>query len=393
MPVPTRVREQSNCHGRARRLRCACSGFLLFILVVGTCRADTIRFGSNESVSGHIVSVHKGIVSFRSDHLGMLTFHTGPDVTITVDGLVTITSEDGKEYVGLIRPNTGPLWTLLIDGGVQEASLSPEKIMSFRLTPAAEFSNRGILPTETRENPWEGVAAKPGLTGPWSVDSTFSFTGVQATRNSRLINWNGRLENSTGKGDLTFTADRIYNVSGNTITGKHFVNDDETQAEAIYTKKLSPRSSLYLDFQGLSDETNFVDYRLMASGGVRYKLVRSDSVKFTLFGGPSWLDYEFLPNDGVIAPAAQFGAAQFGYTSEYDLPANTTIRQDFSFNQGLESGHSFETTALFNIRHMVTSWFYLDARVFEDYDSRTAYQSEHNRLRYFGGLGVKLSAF
>jgi hypothetical protein len=375
------------------QLRCVYSGLLFIVLAVGACHADAIRFGAQESITGHVVSVHKGIISFHSDHLGLLSFHTSPDLTFSVDGLVTIESADGKEYVGLMRPNSGPLWTLLIDGGVQEASISPEQIVSFRLTPAALFSSKAVPPTETRENPWEGVTNKPGLTGPWSLESAFSFTGVQATKNRRLINWNGTLENSSSKGDLTFTADRIYSVSSNTITGKHFTDDDETQGEALYTKKTSPRSSLYVDFQGLSDETNSIGYRLMASGGIRYKLLRSDSVKFTLFAGPSWLDYAFLPNNGVDTPGLNFAAVQFGYNSEYDLPANTTIHQDFTFNQGVNSDHSFEATALFTVRHMVNSWFYLDARVFDDYDSRTAYESERNRLRYSGGLGVKLSAF
>ncbi|WP_161557678.1 DUF481 domain-containing protein [Acidisarcina polymorpha] len=358
-----------------------------------TCRADVIRFGEQEAVTGQVVSVNRGSITFRSDHLGLLHFNVTPDLTISIDGLITIESTDGRKLVGLMRPDSGPRWTLLVNGGVQEASITPEQIVSLRLTPAASFSSKEVAPTETRENSWEGATNKPSVTGAWNLESAFSFTGVQATKDRRLLNWTGKLEEVTNKGHLTFSGDRIYSTSSNPKTGKHNTDDDETHGEAQYTKSIGPRTSAYLDFRGTSDQTNLIDHAFTASGGLRYKLVRSDSIKVTLFGGPSWLDYAFLPNDGVPTQGLQFGAAQIGYNAELDLPANTVIKQDFTFNQGVDSGHSFEATALFTVRHMLNSWLYVDARVFDDYDSRTAYQAEHSRLRYSGGVGVKLSAF
>jgi len=370
-----------------------CLALLFVIFFVCTCHGDAIKFGSAEAITGHLVSVHQGIIRFQSDHLGLLTFSASPDMTISVDGVITVTTNTGKELVGMIKPNTGPLWTLLVDGGVEEASVSPKNIEAFRATPEAAFSNRGTSATDTRENPWEGVSAKPGITGPWSIDSQFAFTGVQATRDRRLIDWTGEVNRVTGTRKFSVTSERIYSVSRNTITQKSFVDDDVTQGEAQYTQQATTRTSVYLDFQGLSDQINFIDHQLIAAGGVRYKLWRESNFKATAFAGPSWLDCAFLPNEGVITPGENFGAIQVGYTMEWDLPANTTLHHDLSFNQSYESGHPYEGLGKLRIRHMVNSWFFLDASVVDDYNSIAAYQAKQNRLRYSGGLGVKISGF
>jgi Protein of unknown function, DUF481 len=370
-----------------------CRVVFFAIFFAGTCHGDTIKFGSAEAITGHLVSVHQGVIHFQSDHLGLLTFSASPDMTISVDGVITLTTDTGKDVIGMMKPNSGPLWTMLIDGGVEEASISPKNIAAYRATPEAAFSHRGIAATDTRENPWEGVSTKPGITGPWSIDSKFAFTGVQATRDRRLIDWTGEVNRVTGTRKFSVTSERIYSISRNTITQKSFVDDDVTQGEAQYTQQATTRTSVYLDFQGLSDQINFIDHQLIAAGGVRYKLWRESNFKATAFAGPSWLDSVFLPNEGVTTPGENFGAIQVGYTVEWDLPANTTLHHDLSFNQSYESGHPYEGLGKLRIRHMVNSWLFVDASVVDDYNAIAAYQAKQNRLRYSGGLGVKFSGF
>ena len=180
-----------------------------------------------------------------------------------VSGNVVIRTADGKEYEGAMRAGAGGMWSLSTVDNTQRVDIKPSDVASIIAATDAENSSAeaAIVATTARKNVWEGAKDRPGLIGPWSIDSRIAFSGVNSTKSRRLLHWNGELDNSTHIGTLKLTAERIYSVSTGP-TGREFLDDDLTRGEANFTKDVSERTAIYGDFEGLHDVVRFVDKRL-----------------------------------------------------------------------------------------------------------------------------------
>ena len=355
--------------------------------------SDEITFADGEHLTGKLVSVHAGVVTFQSDRLGLLQLPIQDDMSLVVSGDVVIRTADGKQYEGLMREGTGSGWNVAVNDNTEVVTIPPSQVSSITAAQSSSAAAAQVIPTQSRENVWESAPTdRPGLIGPWSVDSRLAISGVNSTKSRRLLHWNGELDHTSGIGVLKLTAERVYSTSTNQV-GKGFIDDDLTRGEANFTKDLSERSSIYADFEGLHDVVSYINKRVDLAGGAQYKVFARPKVRLTAFIGPAFIHYSYLPNVGVTPPAVDFGAVQFGYRSAFHLPAKIIVQHDFRFNQGYRGDGSYLSYVDLRAKRSITSWLYMDGKISDDFDSRAAYQANPNTVRYSAGIGVTFDAF
>ena len=364
------------------------------LVCTGTALSDEITFADGEHLAGKLVSAGGGLVTFQSDRLGILKIPTSNDMSLVVSGSVVIRTTDGKQYEGSMRDGSGSGWKLATEDNTQIVMIAPDTVASITPAKPADSIAAGatVVATQSRENVWEDSKDKPGLVGPWTVDSKFALSGVNSTKSRRLLHWNGELDNSTHAGDLKFTAERVYSTSTNQV-GKQFIDDDLSRGEAHYSKDLSMRTSVYVDFEGLHDAVSYIDKRIDLAGGAQYKVFAMRKVRLTAFVGPAFIHYSYLPNNNVTTAPVSFGAVQFGYRSVFHLPAKFVVQHDFRFDQGYQGNGSYLSYVDARVRRPITHWLYTDAKISDDFDSRAAYQANQNTLRYSAGIGVTFDSF
>jgi len=335
---------------------------IMFLLVVMTIFSQTglgdeVKFLNGNVITGKVVSLTDGKLTFNSDIAGKITIDLAIIQTISTEELVVVNLKDGTALnQKLISAQSG---RFAIEGN---ASIRSQ-----------EFSLADI----SSINP----PAKPAPR--WTGDLSLGITSTHGNTRSESITGSANAKKRTEKDRTTLSADYAKSKKTDDVTGQDETVEDWWRARGKYDYFFSKKMYGYIDTRYEKDAVAELDRRVTVGIGGGYQWIESDEMNFSSEIGLASL-YEKYDNQ---TDSNSEISLQLGYHFDKKLAENITFINDLTYYPALQKFSDYYLTTTGEIRANFTKTFFTNFKTILNYDATPAQGRHKTDIKYFLGLG------
>lgn len=333
--------------------RCALFAAALCAVAV-VASADEVRFKSGDRLTGTVLKVDGGKMTFSSAVVGKVTINMADIETFSTDAPITVVLADGT----VVERQVGAVETENKIALRQEAT-EPQVV-------AVEDIGK-VNPDKVK---WTGiVAAGMNLTRGNTKSDTISLSADAVRR--------AEDDRSTVAFGYVFAKQRDND------TRQTSTSADKWFARGQYDRFFSPKLYGYGNLRVEKDRISDLKIRATPGVGMGYQWIEKADLKFFTEGGLSYV-YEKYDDPSVTE---KYIAARFAYRLDKTLSETTRLYHTLEYIPSLEDFGTFLLNSDVGIRAAITPRLSLDAKVQVAYNSEPAVGRDKKDWQYILGVG------
>jgi hypothetical protein len=317
---------------------------LFLALMAVAAFSDEITLKNGDRLTGSVVKVEKGKLTFKSALAGTVTVEAGNLRSLTTDRPVKVILKDGRSAQRPIR--AGAADGCLVIGGREVA-----------------FADiLAINPVKVR----------------WQWNAAFGFSSVHSSTDTYDFSLQLGLKRETGTTLTNVQASYLFSSeNGNTTADTSFLSGD-------YNFGRQRNLYRYANASLKHDGVDHLDLRSILGGGGGYQWVRSPGFNFRTQGGLSWLREDY----STESPSDKL-SLQLGYLLDKQLWKNGVLKHDFSILPDIADFSNYYLITTLGIEQTLTGSWYGSARVIYDHTSKPAPTTKSSTSQFIVGLGKR----
>ncbi len=331
---------------------------ICLLLFVQVSNADTIHFKNGDRLSGKIVNLIDGKLTFKSDIAG--------EVKIDITNIQTFSSDS-------------PIQVHLKDGTVINQKISASEPNQFTIDTSQTLRGQTFqLDSISSINPPE--KPKPKWTGNISAGLTSTHGNTQTDNTTASVEMSKRTENDR----IRLNADYAKSQQKNDTTGKKDTTEDWWKSRAKYDYFFTKKMFGYLDGRYEKDAIAELKRRVIMGGGAGYQWIESDDMNFSTEGGLASLFEDF---DNQTESNSEL-SLQLGYHFDKKLTKKIKFINDTTFYPSLDKFSDYYLTSTAELRANFTERFFTNFKTIFDYDVTPAAGRSSTDVKYIFGIGL-----
>lgn len=335
--------------------------FLLSVLfaATGIANADEVYLVNGDKISGKVVKMVDGKMTFKSDMAG--------EIVIPMENISTLTS-------------TEPAELKLVDGTVLKQSITKGEQGQIVTAGSETIGSQQIRLVDIAV-----INPEPKPVPKWKGDASAGITsshGNTKTESTQLsINLSKRTQNDRTK----LNADYARAKQRDPDTNDDEVTEHWWKTRAKYDYFLSKKHYIYADGRYEKDSIAKIDRRFIIGGGTGYQWIESEDVNFSTEAGLASLYEKYEDSTDSNTELS----AQAGYHFDKKLAKNLFFINDFTYYPSTEQVSDYYMTTSAELRAMLNDNMFTNFKVIFDYDSTPAANSTSTDTKYILGAGWK----
>jgi hypothetical protein len=334
----------------------ACLALLFWISIVDAAGADEIFLTNGDRLTGKLISLVGGKLSFQSDMAGKLKIDRQNLATFSTVDAIEIHAADGTVVHDIAR--TAGEGTFRVEG---EGTVGPQTLQlseTVAINPEPPRFKGKIL-----------AAAKIERGNSFTEEATVEADAVRESDVNR-ITLKGTYRGDRERDESTGTSSTTDRLIRGTLKYDHFIS-----------KRLYWLASTFAEKDGVAD----LDLRLIGTGGLGYHWIREEDLEFLTEVGLSWTseDYRDSSRDD------DFVAAMFRWELKKRLADNVSFFHDGKWAPSLEEDDVQLMWTETGIQTDLTTRLFLEAKVVWEWDSEPSSGKERQDVDYIFGLGFR----
>jgi len=331
---------------------------ILLLCHCGAIQADQVVLTNGDRLSGKIVSLVEGKMTFTADMVGEVTIPLTDIRTFASDTDLDIHLKDG---------------TIL----VRKVSTAPDN--QFSVAGSDMISAQTIKVADiTAINP--PAKPKPRWTGHLSAGWT-SIHG-NTTADTRSLSF--RATKRTDKDRLTVSGDYVRSRQVDPATNVKNTTEDWWRAQTKYNYYFTPRWFGYLDGRYEKDSIAQLDRRVLIGAGGGWQWIETERTNISFELGLASL-YEKFDNQ---AGSNSELTAQVGYNIDHKFTRKIHLRHDLTYYPAMDKLSDYYLTTTGSLRADLTDRTFVDFKTIFSYDSTPAPGQGGTDVKYILGVGL-----
>lgn len=361
---------------------------LVCLLDAATCPADTIEFDTGERLSGELVRIEGGKVTFTSEIAGKISASLKKVTSLTTDQAVEIGLDNGTILSGsAFSCSQGQLYVQAVD------------------TPPGAYWSAPLprLKYPVQRKPFWSGSITAGLTSThgnsFSQSANIAFKTVWRAEKHRL-RLSGRYLSSREEVDDD-------DCDGSKKTRK--TTEENFKVGAKYDYFFKKKLYTYLSGTYEKDHIADLDYRILLGSGLGYQWAEQDLFKFSTDAGLALRREQFTTrkwNTVLTSVNLDTGkktyaevsrsektrdtslALQLGWEFEWKLNSKLALQVSGTLNPSLDDFSDYYLTNDAELRVSLTPLMYTSFKMMFDYDATPGADTHTTDTKYIMGLGI-----
>ncbi|MCK5000443.1 MAG: DUF481 domain-containing protein [Anaerohalosphaera sp.] len=333
---------------------------IIFVVLfaVNIAAADEIYLNNGDRLTGKVVQLNDGKLTFASELAGEVTLNASDIKTISTAEPVEVHLSDGTSFSRKLLKSTDGQFSIDTDN-----VLAAQK---FDLANVASF------------NPPKKEAPK------WTGSISAGFVSTHGNTKNESINASLDMHKRTEKDRTTISGLFIRSEQEDPATGNMNKTEDNWRVKGKYDYFFNEKMYGYVDGRYEKDSIAQLDRRVIVGLGGGYQWIESDVANFSTEGGIASL-YERFDNQTDSNTEL---SAQFGYHYDRKLNGKVTFINDLTYYPAFGKPSDYLLTTTAELRASITDTVYTSFRTIFDYDTTPAAGSGSTDLKYIFGVGM-----
>jgi putative salt-induced outer membrane protein YdiY len=321
--------------------------------------ADQVFLKNGDRLTGKIVKLTDGKMTFNSDLAGQISIDLKNIQTFSADSSIKVVLKDGTAFDRKIAA-----------GESNQFAIESTDILTPQSFKVADIA--AINPPPKPEPKWTG-SISGGLT------STHGNTKADA------VNASINLTKRADKDRIQVGVDYANGRQEDPDTGISKTTEDWWRSKAKYDYFFSRKKYAYVDGRYEKDSIAQLDRRMVIGGGGGYQWIESDTTKFSTELGLASL-YEKFDNQ---ANSNSELSAQAGYSFQHQLTPAVKFIHDLTYYPSLENFSDYYLTSSGELRMRFTERMFANFKAIFGYDATPAPGKGNTDVKYLLGVGFE----
>ncbi|MDD2598596.1 MAG: DUF481 domain-containing protein [Kiritimatiellae bacterium] len=321
------------------------------LVAASTLCADVVVFKSGDKLTGKVISVADGKMTFNSAAAGKLTLKMEDIQTFATDEPITIKSPDG---------------TL-----TQSATTAAEEAGRVTLTDGSSILLTEMAAVNPKTPKWTG-----------SVVAGATFNRGNTHSDSASIDADAQLRRKDDR--ILLGAGYRYDKQRNKSTGKDNTTDDNWFLKGQYDYFVGEKSYLYGNVLYEKDRISHLDMRLTPGVGYGYQWIERADLNFSTEAGFTYVYAEYTDPDDT----REHMSSRLAYHVDKTLNEYVKAFHNVEYLPSLERSDYYLVDADIGIRTKLTGNWIVEAKASLEHDAKPATGRDKTDYRYVLGLGL-----
>ncbi len=330
----------------------------LVISITGLAGADEVYFKNGDKLSGKIINVLEGTMTFESTVAGTIPIDMSQVKTFSSEVPITVILDDETRFSQKVLDSGEGKFSIAGDQNLKSQDFMVENIKSINPPPPA----------------------KPRWKGSISAGLTSSHGNTKNSMRSVALDMKKRGE----KDRTTLSAYYIKGKQTDTDTGEETITEDNWNMRAKYDYFFTKKIYGYLDGRYEKDSVANLDRRMILGLGGGYQWVETEDFNFSLEAGLASLYEKFDNNPNGNTELS----AQLGYALDKKVYENIMFLHGLTYYPSTEKVSDYYLTSTAEVRAGVTETVFTNFKVIFDYDTTPAAGSGSTDVKYILGAGL-----
>jgi len=349
----------------------------VIIMVLGCSvitQADVVVFKNGDKLTGKVVKMEGGKLTFKADLAG--------EITLDLANIQTFSTDEPAQFH-------------LQDGTVLKSKVLP-----------AEAGKVTLAKTElvlAQTLPFSAVKAiNPPVKPPvnWSGSVTVGLTSTHGNTFQESANISGNVTRRTAQDRLKAYSTYLASRTRDDDTGDKVTTEESFTLGSKYDYFLSKKWYTFLNADYKKDHISDLDYRVIAGGGMGYQWIEEDKLKFSTDAGVSELCEKYTKRKAVplamrpprweeeITKSDEF-SLQLGYALEWIINEKFSFYHNMRYYPSFGSLSDYFLTTDAELRAEITKSMFGSLKAILDYDSTPGEGVGTTDTKYILGVGWK----
>jgi putative salt-induced outer membrane protein YdiY len=333
----------------AVHLACSC-------LVAGAvvARADEVQFTNGDRLTGKVLSLSDGKLSFESAIAGKIDIKWADVATFSSEEPVTIVLADKSVIVDKVA--------LAEPGTVKTLGTSSISAQTVPLASAAKLNPEPVQ--------WKGTAV---------AGASFERGNTVRDAGNAAIDAVRRAENDRITFGFGYAAEKTHdNDTGADVTTKR-----NLFASLQYDLFFRPQWYMYANARGEKDGVANLALRLLTGVGLGYQFFETDTFKLNLEAGPTWVSENYTDD----TPNNDYIAARVGWNLDWVMYPGLSFFHNGRAYPSLQNSHDQLVETKTGLRYKLFGDFFGESKLLWTWDSTPAEGKKRQDLAVIFGLG------
>ena len=316
--------------------------------------ADELVLKNGNHVTGKVVRLVDGKMSFKTDMAGEITVAMSNIQTFSSDEPLTINLRDKtsfKQKVSAAQPGR-----FTVEGT--------------DALPAQEFAVADIVSINKPAPKWTG-------------NVSLGITSTHGNTKTEMVSASASLSKRTEKDRSQLSADYAKGDQEDPDTGQTVTIENWWRAKGKYDYFLSKKMYGYLDGRYEKDDVAQLDRRTIIGVGTGIQWIESEVMNFSTETGLASL-YEKFDNQ---TDSNSELSTQLGYYFDRKLNAKAKFTHDLTYYPSIDKFSDYFLTSTAGVRVDFDSNFFMNFKVIFYYDVTPAVGAHSTDVKYFLGVG------
>ncbi|MFA7174726.1 MAG: DUF481 domain-containing protein [Kiritimatiellia bacterium] len=327
-------------------------GFATAILVAAsTLRADVVVFKSGDKLTGKVISVADGKMTFDSAAAGSLNLKMEDIQTFATDEPITIEGADGSR--------------------THSAAAAAAEAGRVTLTDGSSMPLTEMALVNPKAPKWSG-----------SVIMGATFNRGNTHNDSASIDANAQLRRKDDR--ILLGAGYRFDKQRDKSTGKDNTTEDSWFLKGKYDYFVSEKTYLYGNALYEKDHISHLDMRLTPGVGAGYQWIERANLNFNTEGGLSYVHAKYTDPDET----REHMSVRLAYHLDKKLNEYVKAFHNVECLPSLESTDYYLINADAGIQTKIVGRWVVEAKAALEHDAKPAEDRDKTDYRYVLGLGL-----
>ncbi len=331
--------------------------------------ADTLIFNNGDTVTGKLINLEKGKLTFETDMLGKITVDVDKVKNIVTSKPDEFHFKDGTVIKSQALPAAQPGKIILKKTNLLAQQQFPlDLVVSINPAPAKPVWSGNIV---------VGLSSTHGNT---FNESAAIDAAVQ--RRTKKTRWNI---------ESIYMASRSNETDATTGKEHKVTTEENFQIKSKLDYFLTKKFYTYVSGNYKKDHIADLDYRIIAGAGAGYQWFDTDKFKFNTNAGLAERCEQYVspnPSTGIIETTKTDNASlRLGYHLDWQMTSRFSFIHNTNYYPSMETGSDYYLTTDGELRAKITEAFFASFKAIMDYNSSPADGVGTTDTRYILGAG------
>lgn len=328
---------------------------ILLPLSAVMCVADEVIFLNGDRLTGKLLNINNGNVSFNPELMGIITFNISKTKSISTDEPVTINFDDGTRIsTSTVTFREGAVAITDFESATI-INAPPEDVFSVKESGASRAAN-------------------------WTGSISGGLTKISNDEDTTALNVILQLQRRSPKHRLRTRGLLFLEREKNSETKQKETTEENYTADGRYDYFFSKKYFWFGGGNYKRDIINDLNYRIITGSGLGYQWLDSASNHLDTIGGFAYTKEQYSEEDN------SYISYLFGINLDYELWDGVTATLDATITPKVNDPSDYIARGFGGVKLMATEKLYINFNTIFDYNSKVN-KSDSTDTKFLLGVG------